>query len=68
MPRRNRNVEPPPKYQEALSMPKRPGTNVQTAQIHTNGDNSTEQPQNAGVSNEVPPTYEDAVQKSKETY
>lgn len=65
--RRGRNTEPPPKYQEALNMPKLVRSNVQIVQIHMNDDVSSSQPQIVEECNEVPPTYEDAVQKSKET-
>ncbi|KAJ8916509.1 hypothetical protein NQ315_000151 [Exocentrus adspersus] len=48
----SRSSGAPPKYQEALSMPRVVRSNVQIVQIHSTGA-------------EVPPTYEDAVQSSR---
>lgn len=48
-------------------MPKLVRSNVQIVQIHANADSSTAQPQNLENSNEIPPTYEDAMQLSSQT-
>ncbi|XP_018573331.1 uncharacterized protein LOC108912563 isoform X2 [Anoplophora glabripennis] len=65
-PRRSTNSEPPPKYQEALSMPKLVRSNVQIVQIHADANTSTAQTRNGWSCGEIPPTYEDAVQISVE--
>ncbi|KAJ8939314.1 hypothetical protein NQ314_011172 [Rhamnusium bicolor] len=53
-----RSLGPPPKYHEAIKMPK--STNYeQVAQIHSTTRRSSD-----SMGNEVPPTYEDAIQAS----